>query len=343
MVKDNPPTATPTPTPTATPDTGVDNFVGQPIDGLIHPTGLAFHTGQNRLFVVSRDNDQLLKVDPLGNQVVAQAGTGDEPWGVVVNEKTNRVYVGNFASADVWVYDANTLARIAVITLGNPSEIQPALMEILPDIDTVGVVLRGPSGGGVAIIEGLTVKQIVGTTGAGPYGIAVDPVHNRIYVSNRDGGNMRVLYRTEFGRWMSDGQNFTFGDRRVPFEVEYNPVNQKLYLLYVKNMDWYVDIWEVRANDWFWQIATVPVGSSGSSRDPNVGGTGLSVDMSTGNVFVANTADNTVSVINGSSNQVVATLATGPDPFKIAINLITRMVYVALRGVNRLAFFQDIY
>ena len=338
------PSPTPTPTPTPTPEAGTDNFVGDPINGLAHPKAIAVHQGQNMLFITSRDNNQVLKVNPLGNVVMATAATGDEPWGVVVNENTNRVYVSNYASADVWVYDANTLALITKIRLGNPGETQPALMELLPAIDTVAVVVRGSGGSGsVAIIEGLALKQVVGATGAGSYGIAVDRVRNRIFVSNRDGGNVRVLYRTELGQWMNDGQNFTASDRRVPFEVEYNPVNQKLYMLYVINMDWYVDIWEVRADDWFWKVATVTVGNSGGAKDPEVGGTGLAVDTATGNVFVANSKDNTVSVINGSSNQVTTTLATGTDPFHITINPITRWVYVSLRNVNRLASFLDRY
>jgi YVTN family beta-propeller protein len=104
-----------------------------------------------------------------------------------------------------------------------------------------------------------------------------------------------------------------------------------------------VDVWELRADDWFWQVATIPVGQSGGGRDPNVGGMGLAVDTATGNVFVANSIDNTVSVIDGDSNQVASTLSTGPDPFQIAVNPITRMVYVVLRMGNRLAFFRDIY
>ena len=334
-------TATPTPGPTPTAESGADNFVGDVVAGLTHPNGVAVHQGQNRLFLTSRDNNQLLKVNPVDNTVVATAATGDQPWGVVVNETTNRVYVSNYASADVWVYDADTLARLAVIKLGNPGEVQPGLMAVLPDLDTVAVTLQGVNG--VALIQGLTLGPIIGSTGVSPFGLAVDPVRNRIFVSNRDGGNMRVLYRTEFGQWKNDGQNFTFGDRRIPFEVEYNPVNQKLYLLYVVDTAWSVDVWEIRADDWFWKVATIPVGQSGSSRDPNVGGMGLAVDTATGNVFVANSVDNTVSVINGSSNQVTRTLATGPDPFQIAVNPVTRMVYVVLRQVNRLAFFRDVY
>ncbi len=99
----------PTPTPTPEPPGGMGeecDVPGCPIDGLSHPKGLAVHVSRNVLFIVSRDNKRLLKVDPRTTQVLDYASTGDEPWDVVVNENTNRVYVSNFGSGDVWVYNA---------------------------------------------------------------------------------------------------------------------------------------------------------------------------------------------------------------------------------------------
>ena len=52
---------------------------------------MAIHTAQNRVFIASRDNDQLLVVNGNTNELITSAETGDEPWGVVVNEATNRV------------------------------------------------------------------------------------------------------------------------------------------------------------------------------------------------------------------------------------------------------------
>jgi YVTN family beta-propeller protein len=336
------PTMTPTPTATSTPTATpvVENLQGQVIPGLAHPNGIAMHQGQNRLFLTSRDNNRLLKINPENNAVVAQADTGAQPWGVAVNEVTNRVYVSNHGGADVWVYDGDSLARVAVIRLGNPGETRPGQMVVLPAINTVAVAVNG-NGSGVAIIEDIRLAHWAGSGGRGIFGIAADPVRNRVIVSNRDGGNMQVLYRTEFGQWKSDGQSFTFSDRRIPFAVAFNPVNGKLYLLHVINLDWAVQVWELRGDGWFWPVTTVSVGNSGLSRDPMVGGMGLTVNTTTGHLFVANSADNTVSVIDGGSNQVITTLATGPDPVHIAANPITRMVYLALRSGNRLAWFVD--
>jgi len=305
---------------------------------LYHPKGLAIHTGTNILYIASRDNDRLLKVDGTTLAVLAEAETGDEPWGVVVNQNTNRVYVSNFATGDVWVYDATTLAVQKKIHVGG----NPAMMTILPALDTVGVVLRDSNG--VGIIQGTRLVQVVGTSGIGPYGISSDVVNKRIFVTNRDGGNMRELYLNEFGTWMDDvGQLFTFSDRRVPFEVAYNPNNQKLYMVYAVSSNWFVDVWKRNSEGTLVSIATVPVESSGNSKDPNVGGSGLDVDLATNNVFNINTAARSVTVIHGGNQTVLDTVPTAVDPFTIAINSITRQVYIGLRSTGSIQVIPDTY
>jgi YVTN family beta-propeller protein len=87
----------------------------------------------------------------------------------------------------------------------------------------------------------------------------------------------------------------------------------------------------------------VRIGNSGDSRHPDVGGTGLAVNPVTGNVWNVNTFDNTVSVISGTTNQVIQTLPTGDDPYEIAINPETGTAYVTLRRANRIDKLPDIY
>ncbi len=233
----------------------------------------------------------------------------------------------------MWVYNADSLAVVTKIRLGNQGEVQPALMELLPSLNTVAVVLRGING--VALIQGLTLTQVVGTTGSGPYGIAVDTVNNRIFVSNRDAGNIRVIYRTEFGQWKNDGYNFTYSDSRVLFELAYNPNNNRLYLVYAQNNDWFVDVYYERSGGSWGLLTKTTVGNGGGSRDPNVGGTGLVVDLVTGNVFNANTADNTVSVMS-ANGQLLDTVATGNDPFTAVVNPATKVVFVGMRDALNL-------
>ena len=329
----------PTPTPTPTPTEDGPGPVGTPtgIPNLYHPKGMAVNSGTNTLYIASRDNDRLLKVDGNTLAVLAEAETGSQPWGVVVNQNTNRVYVSNYDSGDVWIYDATTLAVQKKIHVGD----QLAMMTILPDLDTVAVVARGVNG--VGIIQGTRLVQVVGSGSSGPYGITADVVNKKIYVTNRDGGDMQELYVNEFGTWLSSGQRFTFNDRRVPFEVTYNPNNQKLYMVYVINNDWYVDVWQRNTQGLLVRIATVPVEDGGGSRDSNVGGSGLEVDSATNTVFNVNTAARSVTVISGSNESVLATLPTAIDPFTMAINPATRKVYVGLRSTGSIQVFPDIY
>ncbi|MEI2420082.1 hypothetical protein V6O07_07395, partial [Arthrospira platensis SPKY2] len=103
------------------------------------------------------------------------------------DELRNRIYVSNYLSGDVWVYDANSLNVLKVIPVGPGA----TLMRILPAIDAVAVVVRGPNG--VAIIENMNMLAVLGTTGAGAFGLAADPDHNFFIVINRDASNGRVI------------------------------------------------------------------------------------------------------------------------------------------------------
>ncbi|MCB0187227.1 MAG: hypothetical protein KDE31_23330, partial [Caldilineaceae bacterium] len=166
---------------------------GCPLD-VDHLKGIAVHTARDLLYVTSRDNDQLAVVDVYSATVISKVATGDQPWGVVVNEATGRVYVSNYGSGDVWVYDVDTLAVVAKIPVG----VNPALMEILPDQDTVFVVVR--DGSRVAVIQGLTLVDDIASGGSGPYGIAADPVNLRIFVSHRDSRHLAEIRQIN-GAW----------------------------------------------------------------------------------------------------------------------------------------------
>jgi YVTN family beta-propeller protein len=62
--------------------------------------------------------------------------------------------------------------------------------------------------------------------------------------------------------------------------------------------------------------------------------TGVGVNSSTNRVYVANYGDNTVSVIDGSTNAVVATVGVGTSPIGVGVNSSTNRVYVANNGDN---------
>jgi YVTN family beta-propeller protein len=60
----------------------------------------------------------------------------------------------------------------------------------------------------------------------------------------------------------------------------------------------------------------------------------LAVDPRTHTVYVANSGSDTVSVIDGRTHRVAATVAVGPIPFTLAVNPVTRSVYVTDLGAK---------
>ncbi len=279
---------------------------GCPLEGRIK--GMDVHEETGALYVAARDVNgsagQLLKVDTFTFEIVARADTGAQPWGVVVNETTNRVYVSNYDSGDVRIYDADTLAP-----LGDPIPVgaNPGRMAILEALDTVFVVVRGDSK--IAVIRGLGPATLIDAGGSGPWGIAADPVRNYVYVSHADSVSFSLL-RNLNGAWISQPGTGKLEDRTRLFGLAYNASSGKLYAPYGdKDGNWFVDIWEPHAFSPWGRVTHTPVPSGGALNDPDVGGDGVVVNPVTGNVFNANTGADSVIDGNGAGDDPL------DDPF----------------------------
>jgi YVTN family beta-propeller protein len=82
-------------------------------------------------------------------------------------------------------------------------------------------------------------------------------------------------------------------------------------------------------------VATVAIGSGPWSA------TGIAVDPAQGDVFVANSAFGTVSVVNGTSETVRATVRVGFAPTSIAYDPVNGSMVVADRNSSELSFLND--
>ena len=195
-----PPPPTPTPTPTSTPSatptpapTRTPVPTRPPIDipGLQHPKGIAVDLRTHRLYVASRNTHVVYEVDPGTSpaSVVRAIPVGREPFGVAVNNATGKVYVANFLGDSVSVISTATGAVIKTIALpaGEPSNVA-----INETTNRIYVALH--KGGRLAVIRGDTDTLVTTVeVGSGPFGVAVDPVMDRIFVSCRDSRLVRVV------------------------------------------------------------------------------------------------------------------------------------------------------
>ena len=75
-------------------------------------------------------------------------------------------------------------------------------------------------------------------------------------------------------------------------------------------------------------IATISIGPGGGTP------AGVAVNPTTNRIYVANQWSNNVSVIDGATNTVVATVPVGTCPEDVAVNPSTNRIYVANSGAT---------
>lgn len=325
------PTATITPTPTVTPTLApLTTPVEIPIPGLVHPKDVAVNRRTNLIYVVSRDNDKVYVVDGYSHAVVTAIGVCDQPFGIDANSQTNRVYVACFTSGRVDVINGASNLVIASPAVGP----EPTYVEVNESTNRVFVVTHG--NGGLAEIDGNSQLLLRTTpTGGGAFGLAVDENLNRVYVGNRDSDTVSIIDAAAMAKLMDV---YPGGAQYHPYGLAFNPATNRLYVSYsVFNPVLKLAIY-----------AATPAGlvrldtrdlANGGSDAPGV----LGINPTTNHLFVPNSASHTVSVISGFSNNGLATLPLGLDPFGVDVNPLTDRVYITARGSNQLWVVPDVY
>jgi YVTN family beta-propeller protein len=125
----------------------------------------------------------------------------------------------------------------------------------------------------------------------------------------------------------------------VPYALGIDPGLRKLYLSYAPEGD---NPREVRAYNistgGLGHSMTVAVGTGGSD-----GGGGVVANPQTHHVFVSNSVDDNVTVFDGVTGMVLATVAVGDDPQFIGVDPGLSYVYVSNRKSNTVSGIPDKY
>jgi YVTN family beta-propeller protein len=307
-------------------------------------TGYMYATGVKHTSVVS-GTERIAVLESGGEYAVSIAADGVRGWVYVVNEYTDNVTVIR-----------GTEVITAIVTLGS----HPLEAAIDPNTGWVYVVslYRKKIWGDVPITEG-NVLVISGTQMIGniPIGtsiianhLAVDSVNNYVYVSTGnktasgdiDGGVIVVEGLEKIGEYPMRGP---------AKDMSVNPTTGEVYVLtsddlYHFSAGQFVDSVEIPGHLWAMRVhpstgdVYVARGSNVDSvilvlRDMQVvaevpaggGPAKMAIDPFTGNVYVANFEDNTVTVINGTEQ--LATIQVGWYPYGIGVNPTNGWVYVS--------------
>ncbi len=243
---------------------------------------------------------------------------------------------GSFSSrAPFGIYPAILTVALCLIAAG-VARAQSATASISADVHPYAVAVNALTNqiyvanigsNDVTVINGATnipMNIPVGINPGGvamtqPTAVAINPTTNLIYVANQgtaakqfaDGG-VTVI------NGITNQVTATITAGKSPVAVAVNPLTNKVYVANYGNGLSTVTIYNANTN----AATNVAVGSSP---------TAVAINTATNQVYVANKGSNTISIIDGASDSVTATISTSPAvlPIAVVVNPTLNHVYVA--------------
>ncbi len=179
---------------------------------------LAVNTVDNRIYVPLVDSNtvQILN-DPKFNSGGSFFSTGAGPVSVAVNPITDKIYVANYFSNNLTVIDG-----AATNIVPDPLPVSGlGSMAVNPSTNKAYIVTSGNT---VTVVDGTTNATSAIPVGNGPTAVTLNPLTNRIYVANYPDNTVSVI----------DGNTGTVSATvpvRFPFAFDVNPATNEVYVL----------------------------------------------------------------------------------------------------------------
>ncbi len=324
------PTVTRTPTVTPTPPGGGDIVV----PGLIHTKGVAINPLTNRLYLSSRDTDELFVLNASTMQIITKIRVGDEPFGVVVNPATNKVYVNNYVDGTVSIINGATNTVIATVAVG------PETTFVDVNQTTNRIYSVSHAWDVVGIISGVEDRRLAlkWSGGVGAWGATINESLNRVYTTNRDTGNVATLDGVTGNVYEDQSVSPFVG--AIPYAIHYAPTLDRVFVIIGEgDIPFRLMAYRPTAQGLF------PAGQVDMPQDQPDGGGGLIVNPTTGHVLLVNSKLNQVRVYGynntTSTFTLLRTVATARNPFMLDVNPNNNRVYVGSRDEGKVTIFTD--
>ncbi len=316
-----------------TPDSFVRESLVSSVSGL---QLIAIDPATNKAYLIN--GNAILVVDATTYTLQAAFNVGTQPVGLGVNPVTNTIYVANEQSNNVSVIDGATNTVTATVNVG----VAPVRVAVDPITNKIYVTnwcdnqascSGAPST--VSVIGGATntVSSTV-TVGYQPYEIAANPATDKIYVLNLCGSgpyctgdaNVSVID----GR--TDTVTATVPVQLSPTALAVDPANDKIYVANscgndsTCSSDGTVSIIDGATNS----TTVLPVGPLPQALAVNPANNEIDV-LNSGprnNSTCSSTLPGSVWAINGTTNQVTASVNVGSCPLAMSVNPATNRIYV---------------
>ena len=293
-------------------DTATDT-TGATIGTGSYPYGCAFDPANGDLYVADTTAANVTVINVALGSVVKTIHVGTDPYGVAYDPSSGNVFVANFGNSNVSVISGTSNSVVNSIATG-PSP------ENLVDDPVDGIVDAGNMNGhNITEIRTSGTGSVLGTVtlpvNQFPEAMAYDNSTGIVYVPNAYGGNMSLIDETtrtvlsvvSLAAW--------------PGLITYNPHNGLFYALDVSSdEDYAVNMSSHHI------VATPRVGYLATTTQVQV------PDVSNGNVFVSLYGAGNMTVISGTSNQVIANIPNVPLPEGGAYDPANGYLYVSNDG-----------
>jgi DNA-binding beta-propeller fold protein YncE len=318
----------------------------------ICPVTIGVNAATNKIYVANFGKGCLISnscnnagsitvIDGSNNSTIAVSGQQPNlphPYGIAVNQLTNKIYVANNTSGDLTVIDGETNSTMEVST----ADSDPYTVAVNSSTNRVYVTnffTLGATTNTVTIVDATTDTSfgINDPKAADPIAVAVNSITNKIYVANlgnigKNGTNVGSI--TVIDGPTASVTSLFDPSALSPHAVAVNPVTNKIYVANAND----------RSNSGN-GVVTIIDGATNSitnMRDPNartacdpLSTVNIAVDSTRNQIYVVNCGSDNISVIDGSSDSVVSVAdSNAVGPIAVAVNSATNKIYVANAGSN---------
>jgi YVTN family beta-propeller protein len=267
--------------------------------GLLQPSGIVYGRNNGKVYAVDSVHDVVAIISADG--AVKSVATGRKPLAIAVNEHTGNVYVANSGDRSVTVLDGTTGRGIATVaTTAIP-------YAIVADEEANKIYVSNTFSNLLTVIDGATNIASYIKTGSAD-ALMLDKKRRRLYLLGYESSALTVLdLATGAITKQPAGATHLWGIAES---------GETLYVTHVQDAS-------LAAID----VETGAVGSIVTGSMPCA----VAVDAESGEVYVANYGDGTVTVLD-SRHALIATITVGGHPQAVAID--GGRVYVAKTREN---------
>jgi YVTN family beta-propeller protein len=250
------------------------------------PVGIAVNPSANWIYVTNLDDGTMSVIDGITNEVIDIISVGKTPYGVAVNPLSNKIYVSDIISNTVTVIDGETNEISAKIPVGK----EPTGLAIdIPDKkgENNRLYVANYDSDSVSVIDTVTneVTNNITSVGDSPVGMAVNSISNKLYISNIASNTVAVIDTNNVSSETGAESNTA-----LLKEIKVNPTLKTSY----SGEDSFVNI---PADVGFPLLASQ-----------------VTIDSFEDRVYITNTGSNTITIIDGKSNEVAVRLTFNINP-----------------------------